>query len=178
MMKYLFIISFLVTSFCSAFSQNKAGLINKVYYFGPEIDSITCRINAECDCCTDDIVFLNQKEFVKVSYCMADKSVSRGTYQASGDKLILKYKGIFISRNIDMEWESKHQSSKKIKYNWETHKVNTFSDTMIKISCKQTVIYKYEGEEILYGRLDEKTRADKFVTTLKKEGFWTKLGFK
>ena len=177
-MKYLFSGIIISVIIFSAQGQDKAGLSNKVYYFGPTIDSKSCKVIAECDCCTDNIIFFNQKEFVKVSYCMADKTVSNGTFQISGDKLILTYKGIFISRNQDMEWEEKHGGSAKSKYKWETEKASSFKDTLTKILCNQVTIYKHGGDEILFGRLDKKIKAEIFIAILKREGFWSKLGLK
>jgi hypothetical protein len=92
---------------------------NTIFYFAPVFDKKNCSVYGECDCCSQDIIF-GEKDFIFISYCMDDISVSKGLYS-------------FIDNKIKMTFDTICYSSE---YNWE----NEIEETDVKYHLKKQTI--------------------------------------
>lgn len=155
-------------------SQTVNNLSGHVYYFGPAIDSTKCEVLAECDCCSDDFLFLNDKDFIRVGYCVAEKSVIKGTYSAGQDNLILQYDSLTYFTEADNNNEIKTVSKGSSEYLIKSEKGKPFQDTLTKFNCKEKLFYKNSGEKS-FGTISAKDSINILIDELKKEGFWKKM---
>ena len=87
MIKILITISLLVGTLNQGTSQRLTGMI---FELGP--DKKDCKIYGECDCCTSDLYFLDDKKFALADYCESDIVLMSGDYKVLAGKLILTFK--------------------------------------------------------------------------------------
>lgn len=149
-------------------------LAGQVYSFAPDIDTTQCQSLAECDCCADDILFQNEKEFISISYCMAAKDIKKGTYILEQNRLILKYDTLAHYTEEDDDGELKTIGKDKKTYLIKTEVRKPFIDTLILKSCKGKTYYTDSKQEN-FGTSNPKDSIQTFIDDLKKEGFWNKL---
>lgn len=153
---------------------------NNVIFFAPTIDTTNCEIIAECDCCAWEIAFINKTEFIEVSYCMDEISVSKGTYQVDNKKINLSYNGFHINKLHDEKKEARYKNKDTAIYTWSTTKIKPFNNTLSKMKCKNKKTYyasSESGEDRTFGYIDNKQNTKKFIGKLKKEGIGNRLGF-
>ena len=149
-------------------------LSGHIYYFGPALDSTKCEVLAECDCCSDDFLFLNDKDFIRVGYCVAEKSVTKGTYSFGQDDVILQYDSLFYLTEADDNNEIKTVSKGSSEYLIKSKKSKPFVDTLTRFNCEEKLFYKSAGEKS-FGTVSSKGSIDILIDELKKEGFWKKM---
>lgn len=149
-------------------------LAGHVYYFGPAIDSTKPDILAECDCCTDDFLFLNEKDFIRIGNCMAENSVIKGTYLIGQNNVILQYDTLSYYTEADENNEIKTVSKKSKEYLIKTEKLKFFQDTITQFNFKNKLFYKNASEKS-YGTISSNDSINTFVNDLKINGFWKKL---
>jgi hypothetical protein len=155
---------------------------DKVYFLGPELDSSKCQIEAACDCCSDDLVFLDDSLFLVASYCESNTSYSKGKYTIKRNTLVLKYDSIQVSEDYN-DYNLKIDTLKGgIKNDTAVYTItkgrasvvevaiSVFkSRTVLKVGDKKTgIFYAMESDKSLQG----------FVKTLKEEKIWEKLEMK
>jgi hypothetical protein len=63
---------------------------NTVFKYASKTDLEGCKFRLECDCCSSDLVFLNDSVFYLVDYCVEDASVIKGTYFITDGFLIIR----------------------------------------------------------------------------------------
>ncbi len=185
----LLIISALVTTFTACNSADKKAepsdktetpsqtvnnLSGHVYYFGPALDSTKCEVLAECDCCSDDFLFLNDKDFIRVGYCVAEKSVIKGTYSVGQNNIFLQYDSLNYFTEADNNNEIKTVSKGSSEYLIKSEKGKPFQDTLTKFNCKDKLFYKNAGEKS-FGTISSKDSINTLIDELKREGFWKKI---
>jgi len=62
-----------------------------VYNIAPEFDNEKCAVYGACDCCSSDLLFIDKTNFIYITYCEGDKSVTRGTYHFDQSNLFLDF---------------------------------------------------------------------------------------
>jgi|CXWL01.1.fsa_nt_gi hypothetical protein len=154
--------------------QTVNNLSGHVYYFGPALDSTKCEVRAECDCCSDDFLFLNEKDFIRVGYCVAEKSAIKGTYSIGQDNLVLQYDSLTYFTEADNNNEIKTVSKGSSEYLIKSEKGKSFQDTLTKVNCKEKLFYK-NSDEKSFGTISSKDSINILIDELKKEGFWKKM---
>lgn len=154
--------------------QPTNNLARHVYYFGPDIDSTKCEVLAECDCCFDDFLFLNDKDFIRIGYCVAEKSVIKGTYSVGQENIILNYDSLHYFTEADNNNEIKTVSKGSSEYLIKIETGKPFLDTLTKLNCKEKLFYKNSGEKS-FGTISSKDSINTYIDELKKEGFWKKM---
>ena len=152
---------------------SKFKLTGKVYFFGPRFDSIKCEIDAGCDCCSDNILFINDSNFVHISYCMDDDTYYKGKYIIHKDKVILKYDTIEISKKTNFDSDNEvNQTTPFI----ITNSKSIFKEiTLKRFDCKKTVCFIIGDKEQSYGALDKYETLSNLTSNLKNDGIWEKL---
>ncbi len=143
-----------------------------MYFFGPVLDSSNCKVVAECDCCSDDILFFNDTEFVKISYCVPDMIAEKGTYVVNSKKLVLNFSGVRVGKSLD---EASANRKGKTKYTFKTEKIKPSKIILTSFYCKKVLFYKTKGEDISYGSKAVSPSIGKRINELKTEGLWSRL---
>jgi hypothetical protein len=96
MIKILLTILLLLTTLIHGAGQQ---LTNKIFELGP--DKKDCKIYGECDCCTSDLYFLDEKKFALVDYCTFESILTAGEYKFINGKLILTFKQLSVIHGQD-----------------------------------------------------------------------------
>jgi hypothetical protein len=69
---------------------------NTVFRYASETNLEGCEFRLECDCCSSELVFLDDSVFYLVDYCVEDASVTKGTYFITDGYLIMKSGNISV----------------------------------------------------------------------------------
>lgn len=152
---------------------SKFKLTGKVYFFGPRFDSIKCEIDAGCDCCSDNILFINDSNFVHISYCMDDDSYYKGKYIIHKDKVILKYDTFEVSKKTN--FDNDDEVNQTTPFLITTSKSIFGEKTLKRFDCKKTICFIIGDEEQSYGAIDKYETLSNLTSNLKNEGIWEKL---
>ncbi|MDI9858065.1 hypothetical protein [Flectobacillus roseus] len=150
-------------------------LAGKVYFFAPDLDTTTCEAFGACDCCTSNILFLNNKDFVTISYCVTDQQIAKGTYHIDNDKVYLQYDSLKVDIEYNMETETDTTGKVEPEYFIRTQKREANKVVLTALTCKGQVNFKAGDKEISYGSLDKKTPIEDHIQQLKSLGIWYKL---
>ncbi|MNY24253.1 hypothetical protein D3C86_1579570 [compost metagenome] len=62
----------------------------KLFFIGPDLDSVNASVVAECDCCASDLAFINDSVFLYVELCLGGDVYIKGKYRTFGNLLILQ----------------------------------------------------------------------------------------
>jgi hypothetical protein len=153
-------------------NQTTNNLSGHVYLFGPGLDSTECKVSHECDCCSDDFLFLNSNDFIRISYCMADQDVQKGTYMFDKENVILKYDSIYQFT----EYDSNNDTIPIDKYeNLVKSKIGeVYFDTLKKFIYEGKVFYENLSEQTV-GTISENDSINNYILDLKNNGFWYKI---
>ncbi|MFY8021939.1 MAG: hypothetical protein ACOVP1_12105 [Bacteroidia bacterium] len=66
----------------------------KVFLLGPQVNSANCNLAEDaCSCCRERIVFINDSNFISISYCEDNQSYCKGNYRFYGPQVILNFSG-------------------------------------------------------------------------------------
>lgn len=62
-------------------------LSNTLYLLAPHFNSKDCEAFGECDCCTSNYLFLDNKTFIAVDYCLEVDTYYSGKYNITDEKV-------------------------------------------------------------------------------------------
>lgn len=156
--------------------QPTNNLAGHVYSFGPSIDTAKCEVLIECDCCSDDFLFVNDKDFIQIGYCMSAKYVVKGTYSINQDNIIINYDSLHYFTEADNNYEIKTVSKGSSEYLINIEKRKPFTDTLKKFSCNGTYLYTIDYTiEKSFGTVSTNDSINTYIDMLKNEGFWKKM---
>ena len=159
--------------------NSKIDLANKVYFIGPVIDSVSSKIQAECDCCASDLLFFGDSTFVLISYCEGSDTYSKGAYSVRVNKLLLYYDPLRVTKSDDFESETDTSKVMKAYTSYEISRSPSIVP-IVQISflkSKPFLSLKYkEGTD--YGMENDSISFQKFVKNLKSDSVWIKLNLK
>ena len=110
------------------YSQSLQG---QIFLIGPSIDKEKCESQAYCDCCGYDVWFLDDKEFVMVSYCLYQDAYYPGTYIKTKDRLNLTFKQFFIAVTFQEGTNKQKEEKKKSKMDSMTFQIKSCGQGMI-----------------------------------------------
>lgn len=150
-------------------------LSGQVYFFAPELDTTTCEATGACDCCSSNILFLDNTNFITICYCEADEQIFRGTYQIDKDKVLLQYDTLEVDKEYNWEMETDTTGTVKTEYFIKIQKTEANKTILTTLTCKGQVCFKTGDKEISFGSLDKKTSIDEHIQRLKDQGIWDKL---
>ena len=145
-----------------------------VFNFAPDLDTSICESFGECDCCTDDYLFTDDAHFIRISYCMADQRIFKGTYEMNNAGLVLNYDSTIVERVFDEEMQNAAIATGESRYTDEiTYMDEIFSQTFTAWKCKKVFFLMDDaGEEIYYGTRDQQTNLKNEIEFLKVDGTW------
>lgn len=150
-------------------SKDPINLSNKLFFIGPQIDTLKMAIQAGCDCCASNLAFVNDSFFVFESLCLEGDDYFKGTYAKFRNLVFLKFHPIMVSSThypgTDMEstWENKRDSV--------SYSVLEFST----LKSEWILSASYYGTDTDYGMCNRTISVKKFLQRLESEGIWSKL---
>lgn len=155
--------------------RHEAGFANSVYYFTSNFDSTNCKVYSACDCCSENVVFLNESEFVTISYCQGNEGYFKGKYVILDSTLQLNFNSSYVLNEYNWEYELDTTGTVKNQYTIKKMKSNERPKRLNIFYCKKQVCLKgsVEGEGY-FGVLDTLQVID-IVARMKKDGIWQNL---
>ena len=159
----------------SALTTTIRSLAGQVYFFAPELDSASCEAIDACDCCASNVLFLDDTNFVTISYCESDEQIFRGTYKIDNYEVYLQYDSIEVDKEYNWEIQTDTTGTVKTEYFIKRQKIEANKITLTASSCKEQFFFKTGDKEISYGSLDKKVNLDKLIQRLKDQGTWDRL---
>lgn len=147
----------------------------KVFEFGPDLDPKSCEVVAECDCCSDDVVFVNDTDCYMTVYCLEENTFHKGTYTVSNDKIEMTFSGKMVSQ-IDLidTISDTIKNAATPGFTLKTETIGSEKITIDRLECAGKELFSYGTDQKQYGTLS-KTPVNEYVATLKKEGIWQLL---
>lgn len=144
-------------------------LNNKLFFIGPQIDTLKMDIRADCDCCASNLAFVNDSFFVYESLCLEGDDYFKGTYIKFRNLVFLKFHPITVSLihypGTDMEstWEKESDSV--------SYSVLEFST----LKSEWVLSASYYGTDTEYGMCNRTGTVKQFLNGLKSSGIWDQL---
>jgi hypothetical protein len=190
MYKYLLIIFCFCAISCSFFEANtatentqnkptiitqKLDLSNQSMSIGPYFNTTKCEIEIECDCCASDLLFIDDKRFVNIAYCVESDSYLTGIYEANDTTITLHFDGkeIIQEYNNDENKDSLKLAKPDFVLKDSTYKPTTL--TTSKYECGKISYYKIGKENPEYGVFSKEGSVKNAVEAMKKEQIWQRF---
>jgi hypothetical protein len=190
MYKYLLIILCFCVSACGLFETNaakentqkkeiiiaqKLDLSNQSMSIGPYFNTTKCEIEIECDCCASDLLFIDEKRFVYIAYCLESDSYLKGIYEASDTAITLHFDGkeIIKEHRLGDDEDSLELAKPDFTLKDTTYKPTTL--TTSKNQCGKLVYYKLGKENPEYGVFSKEVSVKDAIKTMKKEQIWQRF---
>jgi hypothetical protein len=144
---------------------------NKVYMCAPEVDKDSAFVYGECDCCSDEIIFIGDSDLVFKSFCMSDQCINKGKYRIEKDELVLEFDEDYVEYNYNPERETDSTAVEYI----VTKKTGKPAQARYKISkCKGGTLIAWIAKAPQYGMECPQTVEDE-IRPMKEEGVWQVL---
>ena len=151
------------------FSEDTVDLSNKLFFIGPQIDTLKMDIVADCDCCASNLAFADDRVFVFESLCLEGDDYFKGTYFKFGSLIFLKFHPMTVS-SIHYPGEEKEPTWEKVSDS-VSYSVLEFST----LKSEWVISGSYYGESTDYGMCNRTVPAKQFLSRLKASGVWEKL---
>jgi hypothetical protein len=190
MNKYLLLILCFFAISCSLFeatsatenTQNRPSIIaqkldlsNQSMEIGPSFNSANCEITRECDCCASDLLFIDNKRFVYIAYCLESDSYLKGVYEANDTVINLHFDGKEIIKEHLLGDDEDSLELTKPDF---TLKDTTYKPTTLiasKYQCGKISYYKIGKENSEYGVFSKEGSVKDAIKNMKKEQIWQRL---
>jgi hypothetical protein len=145
-----------------------ASLADRVFSFGPSIDSVNVEALAECDCCGSETLFRKDSSFIAIFYCLEGDSYVKGRYTLLSDKLVLRYDPQEITRinDTDAMYDSlAYQKTQAFQVVNRTIPESAFTISFL----KSKVILAATDEDIYFGTESKSQTPSAFLDRLRKD---------
>jgi hypothetical protein len=141
-------------------------LSNKVYLFGPSLDSTTLQLQTGCDCCTSNLAFLRDSTFIYVSYCLEGDDYSKGKYSVQGKEISLHFDPLRVTQSFGFIADTSYKVS-KVPPSTSVVKITSYK-------AKPVLVYEVDGVKE-FGLEEASVSLDEFVKGLRADSLWQKL---
>lgn len=150
-------------------------LSGTVYLCSIEFDSTNCSVSGPCDCCAAHLIFLDNQEFISVSYCTGDESYNKGAYTLNDSSLILSYGDQCVRNEYNWDKELDTTGSITNDYNTKIQSRKPLSIHADLFFCEDELCLKF-GEEFVtrFGAKDTLS-VSTFIHQLKEKDIWNLL---
>jgi hypothetical protein len=139
----------------------------QVYVMTEHFAAGKCQPQIECDCCSSDILFLSDKEFVMIDRCIYNDCYYRGAYTVSKGYLTLTFNQFVVCEiydDISEKTEIKKQN------------LNIDPARFYITNCDDTVTLQRTDLKVLTKAFkDSKEKAGMKINELKKTTAWEQL---
>ena len=113
MIGHRFIILLYALGFCSiAVGQDLSG---QAFLVTDKLQDNFCEVDAGCDCCAADLIFMTSRTFAMISRCLYDDSYFTGTYSKKDNKIILTFRQVAVNDTYDENSKKSKVELKKLK---------------------------------------------------------------
>jgi hypothetical protein len=116
-------------------------LTGKIYEIGG--DRKDCKIFAECDCCTSELYFINDKQFALIDYCTFDYTLSTGTYEVVSNIMTLTFKQRSLTSGTEDEGGNPYLKVQNIEIKALTFKLGKCDDGALMLENNRFKNYKF-----------------------------------
>ena len=155
-----------------------ASLVGQVYFYAPELDIALCQANGACDCCSGQILFLNDSDFVLIDYCESDADYNKGTYGFVGNNLVLTTDSICVRRRYN--WGKETDTTGEVLADY------FITDTLVRqtklfikrIAHQACVCFLMVDSEEYYVTPNKTAKLPEIVAKLKNQGVLERLNTK
>lgn len=148
---------------------------NTVYYFTSNFDSTNCKVFSACDCCSENIVFLNESEFITISYCLGNEGYFKGNYVILDSTLQLNFNKFYVLNEYNWEYELDTTGTIKNQYNIKKLKCDERPKRLDIFFCKKEVCLKGRHENQEYYGVIDTLQVEDIIGRMKKGGIWQNL---
>lgn len=190
MLKYLLFVLCFCAIGCSFFETNtttqkatnkeamitqKIDLSNLVMSIGPYFNTTKCEIEIECDCCASNLLFIDDKRFVYIAYCLESDSYLKGIYEANDTTITLHFDGkeIIKEHNLDDSSDSLSLNKPEFTLKDTISKATTLSAS--KYQCGKISYFKIGKENPEYGVFSKEGSVNDAIKNMKKEQIWQRF---
>jgi hypothetical protein len=153
-------------------------LSGQLYFYAPELDTVSCTSTGACDCCSGEILFLNDSSFVLVDHCVLDADYSKGKYRFVDNNLILTSDSICISKQFNWEKETDTTGKVLVDYFVTDTLLATTTQTLKVEFCKGTPYFLMGDKERYFVTPYKNKKISDVVSTLKEQKIWDRLDIK
>jgi len=149
-----------------------ADLQNVVFETGSNHHSTdTCAFYFECDCCAGKLTFNPDSTFYALDFCMADETMTTGTYSITDKILTLAYNGVCVSKEYNWARES---DSTAVEFIMKDTLVSAFSTKYYAKLCndkRMLVQIENDPKDEAEVAIATKEKKSVFMRHLKEEAF-------
>lgn len=157
---------------------SKLNVAGQVYFYAPEFDKNACQAFGECDCCSGNILFLDESHFLAIDVCESDNSYYKGKYKIADSNVLLSYDGLMVEKNYNWEKETDTTGTVTKEYFIKTSKTNPRKLALTRIECEKNICFKMDDTPTLFVTPDKKQKIADLIRQIKEDGIWEKLGMK
>lgn len=86
----------------------------QVYLLSDHFSKETCEVDAACDCCASELIFLTKRQFALVDRCLHNDTYLRGTYATKSNSITLNFRPVVISQVYDEETQNENHEIKRL----------------------------------------------------------------
>ena len=86
----------------------------QIYLLSDHFSKETCEVDAACDCCASELIFLNKKQFALIDRCLHNDTYLRGTYETKGNDLTLNFRPVVISQLYEEKTQNENHEKKRL----------------------------------------------------------------
>lgn len=156
--------------------ESEITLAGSNYFFAPQFDAEKCEGIAECDCCSSNVLFLDNTRFITICPCESDESVYKGTYKVLNDKVVLNYDTLEVQSVYDWEADIDTTGTVKPSYDIVVSSRDAVTETLDIKKCGGKLYFTTAIDaETFYGTIDKRYSLNQHIQILKKEGLWDKI---
>lgn len=130
------------------FDARSVDVAGKVYIWAPEIDTANKSVTGACDCCSGEILFLNQTDCIWLDNCEGTTSVAKGKYKRSIDAIELEFGKTIASRYFNPEREV--DTNAQPEYLLEKQMIKAWKIKLEPVVVDNTVYLRMRNGEVYY----------------------------
>lgn len=143
----------------------------QLFLFGPELDTANCRADGGCDCCMDNLYFIDETHFIRRLYCVEGDDVVSGVYKITGNKVVLTYDKTAVSTEYNWKQDIEDTTANLIntkEFVVKPYEQQSYTDTLKASLCRTSLLFIAPGDDReFYGLIDKTTKPYIFMQQLK-----------
>lgn len=151
-----------------AFKASGQKFSKQVYILSDHFDKTKCEVDAPCDCCASDLIFLNKRNFALVDRCLHQDSYLRGKYTVRNKVMTLNFKQAVVSNDFD-------EVNNQDQYKKQTIKMSTLILQVTLCNSNKNILSHPTVKEYKYGSQRSRIQESEVIRELKKNKAWKLL---
>lgn len=137
----------------------------QVYILAEHFIKDKCEVDAPCDCCAAELIFLSKRRFSLVDRCLYHDIFLKGRYSVTNKLLTLRFKPKVVNNNYDEKKQQEYVEKKKMKMPPLVLQINTCGSG--KVVLGHSTIREYK-----YGSRQTQKKDTEIIKELKKSTAW------